>query len=71
MVYAPKHTSWLKQVEIWFRIRVRKLLRRSSLTSVEDFRARVLALIDSFNRTMAKPIRWLSSVEPKPANGTG
>jgi transposase len=70
-VYTPKHTSWLNQVEIWFSILVRKLLRRSSFTSVEDLKARVLAFIDYFNRTMAKPIRWLYSVEPKPANGTG
>ena len=70
-VYTPKHTSWLNQVEIWFSILVRKLLRRSSCTSVEDLKARVLAFIDYFNRTMAKPIRWLYSAEPKPANGTG
>jgi len=70
-VYTPKHTSWLNQVEIWFSILVRKLLRRSSFTSVEDLKARVLAFIGYFNRTMAKPIRWLYSVEPKPANGTG
>ena len=69
--YTPKHTSWLNQVEIWFGILVRKLLRRSSFTSVEDLKARILAFIDYFNRTMAKPIRWLYSVEPKPSDGTG
>ena len=70
-VYTPKHTSWLNQVEIWFSILVRKLLRRASFTSVEELKARVLAFIDYFNRTMAKPIRWLYSVEAQPANGTG
>jgi len=70
-VYTPKHTSWLNQVEIWFSILVRKLLRRGSFSSVADLRARILAFIDYFNRTMAKPIRWLYSVEPKPANETG
>ncbi len=69
--YTPKHTSWLNQVESWFSLLVRKLLRRASFTSVEDLRARVLAFIDYFNRTMAKPIRWLYSATPKPANGTG
>jgi transposase InsO family protein len=71
LVYTPKHTSWLNQIEIWFSILVRKLLRRSSFTSLEDLRARILAFIDYFNRTMAKPIRWLYSMEPKPSNGTG
>ena len=69
--YTPKHTAWLNQVEIWFGILVRKLLRRSSFTSVEDLKARILAFIDYFNRTMAKPIRWLYSVEAQPGNGTG
>jgi transposase len=70
-VYTPKHTSWLNQIELWFSILVRKLLRRSSFSSLEDLRARILAFIDYFNRTMAKPIRWLYSVESSPATGTG
>ena len=70
-VYTPKHTSWLNQIEMWFGILVRKLLRRSSFGSVEDLKAKILAFIDYFNRTMAKPIRWTYSVEPKPSNGTG
>ncbi len=70
-VYTPKHTSWLNQVEIWFSILVRKLLRRCSFTSVDDLQARILAFIDYFNRTMAKPIRWLYSIEPKAPDDTG
>jgi transposase len=70
-VYTPKHTSWLNQVELWFSILVRKLLRRSSFRSIEDLKARILAFIDYFNRTMAKPIRWLYSVEPRPSTGAG
>ena len=37
-VYTPKHSSWLNQVEIWFSILVRKLLRRSSFGSMEDLK---------------------------------
>jgi len=64
-VYTPKHSSWLNQVEIWFSTLVRKLLRRSSFASLEDLRGRILQFIDYFNRTMAKPIRWLYSPRPK------
>jgi len=64
-VYTPKHSSWLNQVEIWFSTLVRKLLRRSSFASLEDLRERILQFIDYFNRTMAKPIRWLYSPRPK------
>jgi transposase len=70
-VYTPKHTSWLNQIEIRFSILVRKLLRRSSFRSLEDLKARILAFIDYFNRTMAKPIRWLYSVVPRSSAGTG
>jgi transposase len=70
-VYTPKHTSWLNQIELWFGILARKLLRRSSFSSVEDLRGRILAFIDYFNRTMAKPIRWRYSVAPSISNGTG
>ena len=66
-VYTPKHSSWLNQVEIWFSILVRKLLRRSSFRSLEDLRQRILDFIDYFNRTMSKPIKWLYS--PRPMGG--
>ena len=58
ILYTPKHTSWLNQIEIWFSILVRRLLRRASFTSIDDLSARVLAFIDYFNRTMAKPFQW-------------
>jgi transposase len=62
--YTPKHASWLNQVEIWLSILVRKLLRRGSFTSIEDLRARVLAFIDYFNRTTAKPFKWTYQGKP-------
>ena len=63
-VYTPKHTSWLNQVEIWFRILVRRLLKRASFTSVDDLRARILAFIAYFNATMAKPFKWTYKGRP-------
>jgi transposase len=56
--YTPKHASWMNQVEIWLSILVRRLLKRGNFTSVEDLRAKVLAFIAYYNRTMAKPFRW-------------
>ena len=71
-VYTPKHSSWLNQIEIWFSILVRKLLKRSSFSSLADLKERVLRFIDYFNRTMAKPIDWLYSPRPlhqEPSSG--
>ena len=56
--YTPNHSSWLNQIELWLSILVRKLLRRGSFTSTADLEASVLAFIDYYNRTMAKPFRW-------------
>ncbi|WP_410174726.1 transposase [Nostoc commune] len=56
--YTPKHSSWLNQIEIWFTILVRKLLRRASFVSQDDLKNRILKFIDYFNKTMAKPFKW-------------
>ncbi len=57
-VYVPKHTSWLNQIEIWFSILARRLLKRANFTSVEHLRQRIFSFINYFNRTMAKPFNW-------------
>lgn len=56
--YTPKHASWMNQIEIWFSILSRKLLKRGTFSSILDLKAKVLAFIEYFNRTMAKPFRW-------------
>lgn len=56
--YTPKHASWMNQVEIWFSILVRKVIKRGNFTSVDDLKAKVLAFIEYYQRTMAKPFKW-------------
>ena len=56
--YTPKHASWMNQIEIWFSILVRKVLKRGNFTSMEDLKCKVLAFIEYYNRTMAKPFKW-------------
>jgi transposase len=62
--YTPKHASWMNQIEVWFGILVRKLMKRASFTSVEDLEAKVLAFIAYFNETMAKPFKWTYGRRP-------
>ncbi|MTW20071.1 transposase, partial [Allochromatium palmeri] len=57
-VYTPKHCSWLNQVEIWFGILTRRLLKRARFASTDELKQRILAFIDFFNQTLAKPFRW-------------
>lgn len=63
-VYVPKHTSWLNQIEIWFSILVRRVIKRGDFKSVTDLREKILAFIDYFNRTMAKPFKWTFTGRP-------
>ena len=63
-VYTPKHTSWLNQIELWFSILVRRLLKRGNFSSVKELRERILAFIDYFNQTMAKPFKWTYAGRP-------
>jgi transposase len=63
-VYTPVHTSWLNQVEMWFSILVRRLLKRGQFTSIDDLKQQILAFIAYFNRTMAKPFKWTYAGRP-------
>lgn len=62
--FTPKHASWLNQIEIWFSILARKLLRRGSFKSAAELKERIEAFIAYFNQTMAKPFRWTFSGKP-------
>jgi len=57
-IYTPKHCSWLNQVELWFSILVRRLLKRLSTHSTEQLRQKILAFIEFFNKVLAKPFKW-------------
>ena len=63
-VYTPRHCSWLNQVEIWFSILARRLLKRASFTSLDDLRERVLDFIAYFNEVLSKPFRWTYTGRP-------
>jgi transposase len=63
-VYVPKHTSWLNQVEIWFSVLVRRVIRRGSFRSKAELRNRMLEFVAYFNRTMAKPYKWTYAGRP-------
>jgi transposase len=57
-VYIPKHTSWLNQIECWFSILMRRLLKRGNFTSTQDLKQKILDFIAYYNRTFATPFQW-------------
>lgn len=56
--FTPKHCSWLNQIEIWFSILTRKLLRRGNFSSKADLKQQILNFIDYFNEKLAHPFKW-------------
>ena len=56
-LYTPKHCSWLNQIEIWFSILARRLLKRKSYCSIEELNASILRFVEQYNVT-AKAFQW-------------
>ena len=55
--FTPKHASWLNQIEIFFSILYRRLLKHGIFTSETDLAQQLLAFIETYNQT-AKPFKW-------------
>ena len=55
--FTPTHASWLNQVEIFFSILWRRLLKHGIFTSEHDLAEQMLAFVETYNQT-AKPFTW-------------
>ena len=60
----------MNQIEIWFGILNRRLLKRKSYRSVEELETSILRFIEQYN-LMAKPFKWTSKPPPAEAGGFG
>src|SRR5271163_505071 len=61
--HTPTHASWLNQVELFFSILERRLLRRGEFDSLDDLAQKVIAFINDYNRRAA-PFRWTYDGKP-------
>ena len=48
----------MNQIEIWFSMLVRKVIKRGHFVSKADLKQKIEAFIEYFNMTMAKPFQW-------------
>ena len=55
--FTPKHASWLNQIEIFFSILYRRLLKHGIFTTEDDLAEQMLAYIETYNQT-ATPFKW-------------
>ena len=63
-LYTPKHCSWMNQIEVWFSILSKHLLKRLSVQSTEELKSKVNNFINYFNNTMAKVFKWTYKGKP-------
>jgi transposase len=61
--FTPTHASWLNQIELWFSILSRKLLKRGIFNSKDELVAKVMDYIDIYNQT-ARPFQWTYTGDP-------
>jgi len=57
-VYTPIHASWLNQIEIWFSILQRRIIKYGSFVDVHDLTRRIMKFIKHWNRYESHPFRW-------------
>ena len=55
--FTPKHASWLNQVEIFFSILARRLLKHGHFDSETDLAEQMLTFVEHYNLT-ARPFAW-------------
>jgi transposase len=55
--FTPTSASWLNQIEIWFNILTRKVLKGASFNTTNELSQAIHDYIEAYNET-AEPFRW-------------
>lgn len=61
--FTPTHASWLNQIELWFSILGRKILKRGIFNSTHELVAKIMDYIECYNQS-ATPFRWTYTGAP-------
>ncbi|MEM0938818.1 MAG: transposase, partial [Bacteroidota bacterium] len=52
--FTPTYSSWLNQIEIWFNILSKDVLKGGIWHSKQQ----LMQYVDTYNKTRAKPFEW-------------
>jgi putative transposase len=63
LTFTPTHASWLNQIEIWFGILTRKVIRRGIFKSRDELVQRLMSFIQAYNKE-ARPFQWTYTGSP-------
>jgi transposase len=56
--FTPTYSSWLNQIEIWFNILSKDVVKGGIWQSSEQLSAQLMEYVKTYNSTRAKPFRW-------------
>ena len=55
--FTPTHASWLNQIELWFSILQRRIIRRGNFADTNDLGRKIIKFVEAYNKN-SKPFAW-------------
>jgi putative transposase len=62
--FTPTYSSWLNQVEIWFNILTKDVVKGGIWQSSEQLAGQLMEYVKTYNDSRAKPFKWTYTGEP-------
>lgn len=62
--YTPTYSSWLNQIEIWFNILTKDVLKGAVWKSRKQLVDQLMEYVKTYNEQRAKPFKWTYTGEP-------
>jgi transposase len=62
--YTPTYSSWLNQVEIWFNILTKDVIKGGIWKSSSQLSEQLIEYVKTYNATRAKPFEWTYTGNP-------
>ena len=62
--YTPTYSSWLNQVEIWFNLLTKDVIKGGFWKSTKQLADQLMEYVRTYNKTRAKPFEWTYTGSP-------
>lgn len=62
--FTPTYSSWLNQVEIWFNILTKDVVKGGIWQSSKQLADQLMEYVKTYNQTRAKPFQWTYTGDP-------
>lgn len=56
--FTPTYSSWLNQIEIWFNILTKDVIKGAVWQSKKQLADQIIEYVDTYNKERAKPFEW-------------